>query len=232
MKRNLSALVLRLCVWTAVVLYPTAVAAQDVPFRISVFGGISFLNGERAFLLVDDFFQSEFKNGGTVGLRGTADMADAFAVEGSYSLSTNDLRITERQPRRERTYDLNIHRLDGNLHYYFARVDDPFRPFMTAGIGLARFGPSSDAKQLAGTRFIDEPTRISSSNQFSFNFGSGLEGRVSDLLGWRVDLRDHITGMPRFGVPETPLSPGDVSFPVSGVIHNVGLAFSLVFRLN
>jgi opacity protein-like surface antigen len=233
MKRNLARVVWRVLLWTGIVLYPmVASAQQEVPFRISIFGGFSFLDGERSFVIDDAFFQSEFRNGVTVGARAAADVTDAIAVEAAYGLSTNNLRITERQPRRERTFDLRIHRFDGNILYNFRPVDDPLRPFITAGIGLARFSPSTDAKDLAGLRFIDEPTRISASNKFSFNVGAGAEGRLSDLLSWRGDFRDHITPMPRLGVPETPLSPGGVSFPVSGVVHNIGLTVSLVFRLN
>src|SRR5688572_10236022 len=177
MKMNL-AIMARLLVWTAVILFPTAAFAQDVPLRISVFVGISFLDGERAFVIGDEFFQSEFRNGVAAGVRGTADVTDAIAVEAAYGLSANDLRIAERQPPLQRTYDVRIHRIDGNVHYYFSPVDSPLRPFVTAGIGLARFTPSNDAKERAGARFIDEPTRISSSNEFSFNLGAGAEGRI------------------------------------------------------
>jgi hypothetical protein len=233
MNTKLITIIMCFCIWTGVLLYPASLSAQEVPFRISLFGGISLLDSERAFVLDDDFFRSEFENGVTAGLRGTADLSDAVAVEASYSLSTNDVKITtEGPPRREREFDLNVHRLDGNVNYHFTRADDPLRPFVTAGIGLARFSPTNDAKQTAATLFIEEPTRISSSNQLTLNFGAGIQGQMTDSIGWRADLRDHISPMPRFGVPETPLSPGGVSFPVSGVVHNIGLTFSLVFRLN
>jgi hypothetical protein len=233
MKKNFAAVIGSVFLWTAIVLWPTIGAAQtNVSIRVSGFAGLSFLDGERSFVVDNNFFQSEFKNGGTIGARGTADITDAIAVEAAYGFSTNDLKITERQPPREREYDVHIHRFDGNLHYYFRPVDSPIRPFITAGIGLARFSPTNDAKELAGARFIDEPTRISSSNEFAFNVGAGTEVRFNDRLSWRADFRDHITSMPRFGVPETPLSPGGVSFPVSGVIHNISLTVGLVFRLN
>jgi opacity protein-like surface antigen len=233
MNTKLTTILMSFCIWAIVLLYPASLAAQNVPFRISLFGGLSFLDSERAFVLNDVFFRSDFQNGVTVGVRGTADMSDALAVEASYGLSTNDVKITnEGPPRREREFDLNVHRLDGNVNYRFTRPDDPLRPFVTAGIGLARFSPTNDAKQTAATLFIEDATRISSSNLFSLNFGAGVEGQISESIDWRADLRDHMSGMPRFGVPETPLSPGGVSFPVSGVLHNIGLTFSLVFRLN
>ncbi len=58
-----------------------------------------------------------------------------------------------------------------------------------------------------------------------------METRANDWLGFRVDFRDHITGIPRFGLPESSRGPGSVFFPVSGVLHNTEVSLGAVFYL-
>jgi hypothetical protein len=79
--------------------------------------------------------------------------------------------------------------------------------------------------------FLDRSTRIDSSTKLGFNLGGGFEAAANQWLGIRVDARDHIMGIPRFGLPESPLSPGGVFYPVDGLLHNFEVAVGVLFFL-
>src|SRR5262249_10946043 len=115
--------------------------------------------------------------------------------------------------------------------YYFVDGDEKWRPFGTFGIGVYRFSPTQEGKGVAAGNFITGPTRISSNTKLGLNFGGGVEGQLDEHIGLRFDLRDHLTGIPRFGLPETPLNPGGAFYPVSGLLNNVELGIGLVFYI-
>ena len=61
------------------------------------------------------------------------------------------------------------------------------------------------------------------------NFGGGFEAAATENIGVRLDLRDHIVGVPRFGLPEQPLNPGGVYYPATGTVHNWEIAVGALF---
>jgi len=207
--------------------------AQFLDPRVTGFFGVSFLGGERSFIVDGDPFQSQFENGAKVGLRLTTDVTDIWSLEGSYSFSDNDLRISELgTPPEERFFGIGVHQFVFNGLYYVTPPGETLRFFFTAGIGWVRFSPSETAQVLALVdKFIDDEASIRTSNKFGFNFGGGMETRANDWLGFRIDVRDHITGYPRFGLPESSTGPGSVFFPVDGVLHNIEVSFGAVFYL-
>jgi opacity protein-like surface antigen len=208
--------------------------AQFLDPRVTVFAGGSFLGGERGFIISGNAFQSQFQNGGKAGGRVTADLTDSWSLEGTYSFSGNDLRITELDevPPEERFFGIGVHQFVVNGLYYITPPGETLRFFFTAGIGWVRFSPSETAKILALVdQFIDDSASIRTSNKFGFNFGAGMETRANEWLGVRVDLRDHITGYPRFGLPESSSGPGGLFFPVEGVLHNTEVSAGVVFYL-
>lgn len=212
-------------------LAPGAVA-QDGNLRLSVFGGGSFLKGERSFIIDGSPKRSDFAKGGKFGFRGTADLNSHWAVEGAYSYGTNNLRIFDiGTTTRERAFGTRIHQITGNALYYLGDPESKLRPFVTAGGGLMRFGPTSEAKSAATIKFIDEPATISATNGFDFNYGGGIEAKVSDFWGLRFDVRDHLAKIPRFGIPEAPTAGIADFFPVSGATHDVETSVGIVIYL-
>lgn len=205
--------------------------AQDRHARLTLFGGGSFVQGNRTFVVDFDPLRSEFVAGGKFGLRGTVDLTDNWAVEAAYSFGRNNLRITELDevPPEERGFGLRIHQFTGNLLYFLNTPEERFRPFVTAGLGVTNYNPTGRAKVIAATMdFIDESALLRSSNKFAFNLGIGLEAIVTERLGVRLDFRDHITKIPRFGVPAAPPGSGVDFFPVGGSIHSFETSVGIV----
>lgn len=199
--------------------------------RVEIFGGGSLMNAERLFT-INDSFRSEFDSGGKFGFRVITDITEGWGAEASYGLASNGLQITplERPGLDDRTFDMRVHQFVGNLMYSFGDVGGT-RPFVTAGIGLSRFSPTSEAERMALVEgFIEQEVAIDSENKFNFNFGGGVEGVITDRIGYRVNVRDHVTGIPRFGLSSTPAGNSPV-FPVTGSMHNVELTAGLVINI-
>lgn len=201
--------------------------------RVTIFGAASSLKGERNFLIGTDSFRSTFAGGGKLGFRGTVNLTDHWSLEGVYSYGTNNLRMVQvRTPPRERDFGVRVHQFTGNMLYFLNQPGHSIRIFVASGLGLARFSPTDAAKAIAATvDFVDNPAVISSNTKFDFNFGGGVEAKVFSHFGIRFDLRDHITPIPRFGVPQNQ-TPGVADFyPVDGRVHNIESSIGLVFHL-
>src|SRR5713226_4482262 len=168
------------CAVTAMLLMPLlaapgAFAAED-NFRATVFGSGSFLKGERSFTVDGDTKRTNFAKGGKFGVRGTLDLTSHWAVEGAYGYGTNNLRIFDTgAPTRERAFGTRVHQVTGNVSYYLSGSGRKLRPFVTAGVGLIRFNPTSKARAAAAIEFVDEPATISSNTKTEFNYGAGVE---------------------------------------------------------
>lgn len=217
----------------ALAVFAPGARAQGNP-RVTLFGSASWVQAERNFVISGDTFRSNFAKGGKVGARGTLDLTDTWAIEATYAVGTNNLRIAELSGStvRERAFGVRVHQLTGNSLFFFTVPVVPVRPFVVVGGGLMKYSPTDAAKLFAATReFVDEDALIRATNKPEVNFGFGVEARVINRLGVRVDVRDHITQVPRFGVPKTSSGPGSDFFPVSGITHNVEVSVGVVIYL-
>jgi hypothetical protein len=131
-----------------------------------------------------------------------------------------------------RLFETKTHQFSGNALYYLSGLGENWKPFVTAGIGITRFSPSDEAAAFAGVRFLDDPASIQPSNKFGVNFGGGAEYQLGiSSFGLRADFRDHIMGVPRFSLPQSPTGPGVVFYPVSGQANNLEFSAGLVFYI-
>lgn len=201
--------------------------AQERDLRVELFGGASFLKAQRTFLVNQEAFRTEFSDGGKVGLRGTVNLGSHLAVEGAYSYGTSNLRVLDLEavPLHERGFGVRVHQLSGNVLWFLNEQGHTLRPFVTAGLGLARFSPTSDARSVATANgFIAGPAAVSASNELDLNLGAGMEGKLTRLLGVRLDLRDHVTRFPRFGLSKE-------FFPAAGAAQELEISLGVVLHL-
>src|SRR5215510_10331436 len=70
-------------------------AAQEGGARITFFGSASVLQGDRNFILFGEAFRTKYDVGGKFGLRGTMDLSDKWALEGTYAFGANTWHVTE-----------------------------------------------------------------------------------------------------------------------------------------
>lgn len=217
-----------LLLWMATCLSSLAIA-QDIDPRITFLGGASLLSGSRSFVIGPRLFATQFENGVKIGVRGTFNLREHWGAEGTYSFSSNGLQVTQTTPASVQNFGVHLHQITGNALYFFDGPDKALRPFVTAGVGVSRYSPTSDAKLGAAQNFLGEPAVITGSSSFNFNFGAGIESRPWNHLGLRLDFRDHLSAIPRFGLPQSAASPGAAFFPVSGRAQDFEIATGLIY---
>src|SRR5215471_3768419 len=200
--------------------------AQERNPRVTLFGGASFLKAQRIFLVAGEAFRTTYSDGGKLGVRGTVNISSRWALEGAYSYGTSNLRVLDLEAAlpRERGFGVRLQQLTGNVLSFLNEQGNELRPFVTAGLGWARYSPTSEARTAAAQEFIAGPAALSSNNKLDFNFGAGAEWKLTRLLGARLDVRDHVTKIPRLG-----LSAGRL--PVAGAAEDLDFAVAVVFCL-
>jgi hypothetical protein len=209
-------------------------AAQVSNIRFTLFGGGSFLKADRTFPAEGATYHTEFAAGGLAGIRLTADITGHLSVEGAYSYGTNNFRLSDlsQAPPRVRGFGASVQQINGNVLYFLTGPGESLRPFATFGFGILRISPTSGAKAAASTTgFIAGPATLSSGNKFDFNYGFGVEQRLARHFGFRIDLRDHVLGVPRLGAPPGPGAVGAGFFPVSGIAHDVEITAGIVIYM-
>jgi hypothetical protein len=214
-------------------LLPLGASAQDRNLRVGIFGGGSFLKGERSFNVGGTPLITNYAKGGLLGVRVTTDLDSHWSLEGAYSRGTNNLRIYDMSalPPDMAGFGTRVNRLTGNVLYYAGEKNARIRPFVTAGIGIMRFSPTNAAKARATLGFVDAPATISANTKLAFNFGGGAEAKMNDWIGFRADIKDHIASIPRYGDPQAPTAGIADYYPVSGAVHNWEMSVGVVFYL-
>lgn len=204
---------------------------QGVDPRASFSAGASLLGGGKSFFIGPEGFNTQFQNGGRIGFRGTFNIGEHLAVEGTYGFESDGLNVTHTTPIPGVTnFGVHIHQLEANGLYYFDRRGHRFRPFVTAGFGIMRYNPTSDAKLAAATQFLDQAAVLHGETHPEFVPGAGVEAMIVDHIGARFDFRDHITGLPRFGLQQNAQSPNGPHYPIAGTVSNWELSAGVVYH--
>jgi hypothetical protein len=225
----------RKTLWVGLLLIMAAgLQAQEGSARITFFGTASLLQGERNFTLFGEAFRTEYDTGGKVGVRGTADLSDKWAVEAAYAFGGNTWHVTEElgTPTAEhRAFSIHQHQLTGSLLRFLNSRSDRVNFFVLFGGGLVRFNPTDGAKARAAREFVNNPApNIQASNEWTVQAGIGLEANLSSHWGIRIDVQDHISPLPRYGLPKTNPGGGADFYPQGGVIQDIEPSVGLVYR--
>jgi opacity protein-like surface antigen len=107
------------------------------------------------------------------------------------------------------------------------------RPYAEGGVEYDRFSPTPAAITTAknqGFAAVSTAT-INHNNEFGMNLGAGVDRKIMKRVTFRLDLRDHITGSPRFGLPAEPNLSSSATFPVAGHANNIEYTAGIVFHL-
>ena len=128
--------------------------------------------------------------------------------------------------------------LKGSVHHFFYNTilyparygSHRMRPFLTAGLGLAGYNLSGEARARAADPKVYGLGNLASvDKRFAFNYGGGLKADVSSHAGIRVDFRHNFSDVPSFGLPKESSNPAQIVLPIQGKLQNfegsVGIYF-------
>lgn len=220
----------------------TALHAQN--YSVFVLGGGSSLFDKKYYTVYSSPtvltpYGSTYQMGPNFAAGMEISMNKILGVEGSYGYVRNNLAVTNyaSTPATETGYDIRDQRLSGDLVAHVPKSFMGVRPYLVAGLEADRFSPvgnaAANAKSPGFNGFPD--TTLSPANESGFNYGGGLEMKVTPRIALRVDVRDHVTGSPTYGLPvkyalvvALPYHPA--YYPISGAAHDVEYSAGIVFH--
>ena len=139
----------------------------------------------------------------------------------SYSYQKNTVTLT-RQSFTPVALRGGIHHVFYNTVLYPARYGKyRVMPFVTAGLGLASYQLSTEARaRAADPRIYGIGNLKRSDNRVAFNYGAGIKARVYSHLGLRADFRHNFSDVPSYGLPKESSNPAQVVLPIQGKLQN------------
>jgi len=219
----------------ALCLSATAGRAQDNRFYL--LGSGSSLNDNRSFTEGFIPYSTSYATGGgaIVGLEVPLKKSKTFGVELSYGLTQNNLKLANMSYTYKpfRSYGLRDNRVSLDLVAHAPGTYHGTHPYAVLGVEYDDFSPTSAAQTLAtkvGFAGATAGVKFSSQGNGGFNLGGGLDHKLTERLGLRLDIRYHITGSPTFGLPTSqPSTAGLAWFPATGSSHIIVYSIGVVY---
>lgn len=212
-----------LCLLLGMGAWPSLAHAQGI--RLFVMGGGSFLYNTRTFTQLGDEFRSDYASGGRVTIGGEVTPWRIIGIEGAYGYGRNNLRITSRDENQTLGYGVRCQRFSSNLLLHSPVSVLGMRPYATGGLEFDHLAPTDQAKLTAASQgFANQSVLLGANNKIGVNYGGGTDISFFPFLALRLDVRDHITGTPTYGL-------SSARFPVHGAAHDLEASVGLVFHV-
>jgi hypothetical protein len=224
-----------LIVTVALCLSATAGRAQED--RLFLLGGGSSLGDNRSFTEGFINYSTTYAIGGRgiLGVELPLKKSKTFGVEASYAFGQNNLKLANDNYSYKpvTAYGLRDNRFSLDLVAHAPGAYHGAHVYVVFGAEYNEFSPTSAAQSMATKiGFAFEPTaKLSSQGAGGVNFGGGLDHNVTSRVSLRIDIRDHITSSPTFGLPTSqPATAGLAWFPATGSAHNIEYCIGIVYK--
>jgi len=205
---------------------------------VFVLGGASTLVDPNYFPSAGRLFHSRFDMGTKFSIGVSVPYGKLLSIESAYTYGPNNLFVTNTNLFPHVPVEYQAHTYMGSLaavvHAPFAVVH--FKPYVEGGIEYDRFSPTQAAITLAKNQGFGAVSTaiINRNDKFGFNFGAGVDRKIFKRLSLRIDLRDHVTSSPAFGLPpQSSQASGTAiaTFPIKGRANNIVYTAGIVFHL-
>ncbi len=195
-------------------------------WEASIFGGFASASDQSSLTPTEGVTSArevglDYKDGYLLGARITQNLGQKFGAELEYSFADQPLDFINLRPSLP-TLGVrhNIHSIIYSVLVYPFERSKRLRPYGTVGGGTSLYYVGKDSKNKAAANGIV----LKDCWKFAFSFGGGVKYLITNKIGVRVDVRDQITGVPNYGLPDTsPVLPGGeigAAFRADGRVHN------------
>jgi opacity protein-like surface antigen len=219
----------------ALCLSTTTVRAQG--YRFFIMGGVSSLTDQRSFGEGPNSvipYSSRYAGGGKVIAGVEVPLDKIFGVEGSYGFGQNNLELNYLiyNPVEVKGYGVRNNRFSVDIVGHLPGVWRGIRAYGVMGPEFDLFSPTSSAQTSATTQgFAFAPSaKLASEGHPGFNVGAGIDYKVASKVDLRIDVREHMTGSPRLGLPNAATSTSAAYFPVGGPAYDLEYSLGIVYR--
>jgi len=239
MLKNITWISVPLFLFAAVIAQGEAQVSNDAghkEWEASFFAGFSAASDQTSLTPVEGQSSArpvglDYKSGFLLGGRITQNLGSHFGAELEYSFADQPLDFIDLTPTLPNLkVDHNIHSIIYSVLVYPFDRSKRLRPYGTIGGGTSLFYIGTDSKNNAAAQGVV----LKDSWKFAFSFGGGIKYLITNKLGVRADVRDQMTGVPDYGLPDVSplLQNGGIgpAFRNAGTLHNlivnVGLSYS------
>jgi opacity protein-like surface antigen len=224
-----------LIVTMAFCLSTTTVRAQSD--RFFIMGGASSFTDRRVFGEGPNSsipYGSRYASGGKVIAGVEVPLNKILGVEGSFGFGQNNLEIANFNYTIAPIlgYGVRTFRFSADIVGHIPGSWRGVRVYGVMGPDFDIFSPTSKAQTEAETEgFAFAPSaKLASEGHPGFNGGGGIEYKVTSKVDLRIDVREHVTGSPRFGLPTAATTTSAAYFPVGGPAYDLEYCLGLVYR--
>ncbi len=204
--------------------------------KVFVMGGGSTLSNSRYFTHNTVQYGSSYATGGRGTIGFETPISKVLGLEGAFAYGVNNFVISNyaTNPVSRTSYGIKNLRYSGNLVGHSPATFRGWRPYVTAGIELDSFLVGDKAASTAAEEgFAGASTAIlRSQDKVGFNFGGGLEWKITSRFNFRIDLRQHLTGSPTYALPATAPDISDPIFPITGTSRNLEYSMGIVYFIH
>jgi outer membrane protein W len=173
-----------------------------------------------------------YNRGYHVGVRVAQHFEDYWAANLEYSVSHQRVRFLNLSPGVENiSLSHLIHQFSYSISLAPTRLHQRFRPYVMLGAGSTLFYIPDSSKHDASLFGL----RLRDSWEFTVNAGGGFKFLMADRAVFTVDLKDHISGVPSYGLPlsaEVTAAGFQPGIETRGMLHNWRLNAGLGFQWN
>jgi len=205
---------------------------QNIQLDVFALGGGSTLVDPLYWQSADRLYHSRLDLGPKFTLGVAVPYGKLLSIETAFSYGPNNWVVTNTNVFPHVGVVYPVHDYIGSIsgvvhapHFLFH-----LRPYAEGGIEYDRFSPTPGAiTEALDHGFAAVSTALITHNdKFGLNLGGGLDRKIMKRLTLRIDLRDHVTGSPAFGLPN---SYSAAYFPATGRANNIEYTAGFVFHL-
>jgi len=176
------------------------------------------INAPQAIPPIDIGFRYEDKP--VYGIRFNFLSSGFWGGEIDYNFQRNTVRLS-RESFTPVALDGNVQHLYYNTIFYPLRYRQRVNPFLTAGIGLAAYKLSSEARARAADPKIYRIGELKDlDKRVAFNYGGGIKVLIAGPVGLRADFRHNFSDVPSYGLPKESANPNQHVLPIQGKLQN------------
>lgn len=208
---------------------------KDIQADVFVLAGASTLVDAQSWTAADHAYHTR----SDLGLKYTVGVAVPFGkllkIETAFTGGPNNLILTDTSlnPRHDIVYPVRFYSgsVTAVAHSPFAFMH--FRPYGAAGVEYDRYSPTQSAMTTAknlGFASVNTAS-INHNDKTGIVFGGGLDRKLTKRLTFRIDLRDHITGKPGFGLPLAATPDSNAYYPLYGRANNIIYTAGFMYHL-
>ena len=171
-----------------------------------------------------------FSPGWVVGARVIQNLGEHASADLEYSFSDQDVTLTNLSPDIPSFHITQaVHNMSYNISYLPLPLSKRLRPYGLAGVGAVLFWiPGGSSREAKALNF-----NLRSSWQFLVNAGGGVRYLVRDQFALNLDVRDHISRLPSWGISRSATVVDGVFQPgVSrhGVLNNWQISVGFTYQ--